>query len=153
MVALENSTVALQNNSSPPAPKAHVKATQKPVPVKKTQAKPKLDNTKAASEQFRKATIKNIQVKQAKLEREQENISKEMLVEAAQRLKHLAEYISDNTHLIARDYRVHEQTNRVTVKVYDSVTGEIVREIPGKDFLDRIARMEELLGVMFDNLV
>ncbi len=48
------------------------------------------------------------------------------------------------------EFSVHEKTNRVMVKVIDTVTKEIVREIPPEKILDMVAQMWEMAGILVD---
>lgn len=48
------------------------------------------------------------------------------------------------------DFVVHEETNRMMVRVIDSESGEIIREIPPEQLLNIVAKMHELLGLLFD---
>lgn len=52
-----------------------------------------------------------------------------------------------NTHL---NFSVHEETDRVMVKITDQITGDVIREIPSKEFLDLAAKLQEMVGLMFD---
>ncbi|MCL1845086.1 MAG: flagellar protein FlaG [Defluviitaleaceae bacterium] len=45
------------------------------------------------------------------------------------------------------DVRHHEATNRNVVRVYDSETNEVVREIPPEAVLDAHANMLEMVGI------
>lgn len=45
---------------------------------------------------------------------------------------------------------VHDRTKTIVVKVVDSITNEVVREIPPKKVLDVIANMMELAGLIVD---
>ncbi|MCM3178969.1 flagellar protein FlaG [Cytobacillus horneckiae] len=47
-------------------------------------------------------------------------------------------------------FQLHEDLNRYYVEVVDSMTKEVVREIPPKDFLDMIAKMTEFQGLIID---
>ena len=47
-------------------------------------------------------------------------------------------------------YSLHEATNRVSIKIIDSKTKEVIREVPPEKALDAAAKMMELVGVMFD---
>lgn len=47
-------------------------------------------------------------------------------------------------------YSVHEATNKVVVKIIDSNTKEVVKEIPPEKTLDAVAKMWELAGILFD---
>ncbi|MCL2168663.1 MAG: flagellar protein FlaG [Defluviitaleaceae bacterium] len=48
-------------------------------------------------------------------------------------------------------YGVHQATNRVIVSVYDSVTQELIREVPSESRLDLYARITEFTGLLFDS--
>lgn len=48
------------------------------------------------------------------------------------------------------EFSVHEKTNRVMVKVIDTDTKEIVREIPPEKILDMVAQMWEMAGILVD---
>lgn len=47
-------------------------------------------------------------------------------------------------------YQLHEKTKQIMVKVMDTDSGEVIREIPPKESLDMIARMLEMSGVIVD---
>ncbi|MCL2855538.1 MAG: flagellar protein FlaG [Defluviitaleaceae bacterium] len=47
-------------------------------------------------------------------------------------------------------YGVHEATNRITVGIYSSDTGELIRELPPESRLDTYARISEFVGLLFD---
>ena len=47
-------------------------------------------------------------------------------------------------------FGIHEATNRVTIKVIDKGTKEVLREFPPEQTLDMIAKVWELAGIMVD---
>ncbi len=47
-------------------------------------------------------------------------------------------------------YDIHEKTNRVTVKIKDSETGKIIKEIPSEESLDLAAKIMEMAGLLID---
>ena len=47
-------------------------------------------------------------------------------------------------------FGVHEDTNRVTIKIVDKQTKEIIKEFPPDKTLDMIARVWEMAGLMVD---
>lgn len=47
-------------------------------------------------------------------------------------------------------FRVHEPTGRIWVQVIDQNTNEVVREIPPERYLDLVARIWELVGLLVD---
>jgi flagellar protein FlaG len=48
------------------------------------------------------------------------------------------------------EFTVHENTRRVSVKVHDRDTGEIIREIPPEKTLDFLAKLWEMAGIFVD---
>jgi len=67
------------------------------------------------------------------------------VVQAAERLNKTAEAFSTQLR-----FSVHRATNEIMVKVVDSKSGEIIREIPPEKILDAVARMQETLGLLLD---
>lgn len=47
-------------------------------------------------------------------------------------------------------FGIHEETNRVTIKIVDKNTKEVVKEYPPEKTLDMIARVWEMAGLMVD---
>lgn len=47
-------------------------------------------------------------------------------------------------------FQIHEETQRVMVKIINSESGEVISEIPSKKLLDMAAKMEEMVGMIFD---
>jgi len=48
------------------------------------------------------------------------------------------------------EFSIHEQTKQIMVKVLDSETNEVIREIPPEKILDMVAKMWELAGLIVD---
>lgn len=60
----------------------------------------------------------------------------------------LNNFLEDNkTHA---EYEVHEKLNDVMIKIVDDNTGKVIQEIPSKKILDMVAKMMEMVGVLFD---
>ena len=47
-------------------------------------------------------------------------------------------------------FSYHEKINRVIMKIIDSDTNEVVREIPAKDVVKLLENLNEYIGVFFD---
>lgn len=47
-------------------------------------------------------------------------------------------------------FLVHEETDRIYVKVIDGETGEVIREIPPEKILDLVGHIQQLLGLLID---
>lgn len=48
------------------------------------------------------------------------------------------------------EYKIHEKTKEIMIKVLDSDTGEVIREIPPEKTLDMVANMMEMAGLLVD---
>lgn len=47
-------------------------------------------------------------------------------------------------------FKYHEKTNRLIVRVIDSQTNEVVREIPPKDLIKLLEHLQEYMGMLVD---
>lgn len=48
------------------------------------------------------------------------------------------------------EFSIHEATKEIVVKVIDTDTNEVIREIPNQKILDMVAKMWELAGIFVD---
>lgn len=48
------------------------------------------------------------------------------------------------------EFSYHEETKRVSIKVIDEDTEEVIKEIPPEETLEMIAKMWELAGILVD---
>ena len=72
-------------------------------------------------------------------------ISKETVERTVQALKN---YIESNKR--ALNISVHEETGAIMVKVISEKDGKVIRELPPEKFLDLAAKIEELVGSLFN---
>ncbi len=56
-------------------------------------------------------------------------------------------------HNVDLHFSIHEATGRTFVKVINSDTGEMVREIPPEQILDLAAKIGEMMGILYDHKV
>lgn len=56
-------------------------------------------------------------------------------------------------HNIGLKFSIHNSTGRTMVKVINKESGEMIREIPSKKFLDLAAKLEEMIGIIFDKKI
>jgi|GEM_PF-1863459 len=47
-------------------------------------------------------------------------------------------------------FQVHDKTRETMVTVTDANTGKTIREIPAKEVLDLVSKMNDYLGMLFD---
>ncbi len=48
------------------------------------------------------------------------------------------------------EFSIHDKTNEIVVKVFDTDTNELIREIPNEKVLDMVAKMCEMAGILVD---
>jgi flagellar protein FlaG len=48
------------------------------------------------------------------------------------------------------EFSIHEKTKEIMVKVINSDTKEVIREIPQEKILDMVAKMWEMAGILVD---
>lgn len=65
-------------------------------------------------------------------------------------LKRAVEQINRKARYSEAVFDVHDETNRITVKIIDKDTKEVIREFPPEKTLDMIAKVWELAGLMLD---
>lgn len=51
------------------------------------------------------------------------------------------------------EFKIHEKTNRVLVKIVDQANGEIINEIPAEKTLDLLSAIQDAVGLLFDENV
>ena len=47
-------------------------------------------------------------------------------------------------------FGIHDKTNRVTIKIIDKTTKEVIKEYPPEETLDMIAKLWEIAGILVD---
>ena len=54
---------------------------------------------------------------------------------------------------VGLQFSVHGPSGRTVVRVVDKETQELIREIPPEEFLSLAARLEDMIGIIFDKKV
>lgn len=67
-----------------------------------------------------------------------------------EQLRQAVEKINKNMNNSEVLFGIHEATNRVTIKVVDRETKEVLRELPPEKTLDMIAKVWEMAGLLVD---
>ena len=76
--------------------------------------------------------------------REEENVSR--------RMKNAIDKVNDKMRPTKTkcEFSYHEQTKRVSIRVIDEETDEVIREIPPEETLEMLTKMWELAGLLVD---
>ena len=67
-----------------------------------------------------------------------------------EKIKKAVEQLNRNMPHSEAVFGIHEKTNRVTIKIVDKDTKEVIKEFPPEETLDMIAKVWELAGIMVD---
>ncbi|MGM0884184.1 MAG: flagellar protein FlaG [Bacillota bacterium] len=109
---------------------------------------PAIEPTQAASTYSTSSvsTFTNVgELKKAELRGEKYTVSDEQLVKAIENAIKAMQGKATNL-----EFTVHEETKRIAVKVLDSESGEVIREIPPEKTLDFVAKLWEMAGILID---
>ncbi|MCL2051949.1 MAG: flagellar protein FlaG [Lachnospiraceae bacterium] len=69
---------------------------------------------------------------------------------SADQIKKAVDTLNKNMAHSEAVFGVHEKTNRVTIKIVDKDTKELIKELPPEKTLDMIAKAWELAGLLVD---
>ena len=124
----------------------NVQPVQMQAPQMQQASQPKVTETEATTKEM--AEPIKVNVDGAELGN---NINKENTkdVSAEQIKKTLAE-LNKKMMNTACQYGIHEGTGRVTIKIVDKDTRDVIKEIPAEETLELIAKAWELAGIMVD---
>lgn len=67
-----------------------------------------------------------------------------------EQIKKAVEQMNRNMFNSEAVFGIHEGTNRVTIKIVDKDTKEVIKELPPEKTLDMIAKVWEMAGILVD---
>ena len=67
-----------------------------------------------------------------------------------EQIRKAVEKLNRNMQNTEAVFGIHEDTNRVTIKILDKSTKEVIKELPPEKTLDMIAKVWELAGILID---
>ncbi len=74
-----------------------------------------------------------------------EQVTEEMLAELERDI--------ESIHSIGLKFSKHDESGRTMIKVMDRQNEELIREIPSEEVLNLAAKIEEMIGILFDKKV
>lgn len=100
------------------------------------------------------ATVKVADVQQKDTQRNgqgtENNTAKEQQQATNEQIKKAVEQLNKRMSQSEAIFGIHEATNRVTIKIVDKDTKEVIKELPPEKTLDMIAKAWELAGLLVD---
>lgn len=76
--------------------------------------------------------------------------AKEQQQISSEQIKKAVENLNKNLSHSEAVFGIHEETNRVTIKIVDKDTKEVIKEVPPEKTLDMIAKVWEIAGILVD---
>lgn len=67
-----------------------------------------------------------------------------------EQIKRAVEQLNKKMSHSSAVFGIHEETNRVTIKIVDKETREVIKELPPEKTLDMIAKVWEMAGILVD---
>ena len=121
---------------------------QKPQAPVQTEKPENADSSVQAAEQVDKTTniVENAQEK-GQADSNEQNKDQQPTHE---QIRKAVEKLNRNMQNTEAVFGIHEDTNRVTIKILDKNTKEVIKELPPEKTLDMIAKVWELAGLLVD---
>ena len=80
----------------------------------------------------------------------EENSQEKQAANSNAQIKKAVEDINKKAYNSEAIFGIHEETNRITIKIVDRSTKEVIKELPPEKTLDMIARVWEIAGLLVD---
>ncbi len=103
------------------------------------------DNSAGSNNESQNGSLGNQQA-QSKTEASEEQIA----ADNAKIKKAISEMTKNAKSNAEAVFGIHDKTNRVTIKMVDKNTKEVIKEFPPEETLDMIAKVWEIAGIMVD---
>lgn len=101
---------------------------------------PKLDNNTVAVAKVQNSNGKNNYESQENAQQQPNS----------ENIRRAVENINKNLKDSEAIFGIHDKTNRVTIKIVDKNTKEVIKELPPEKTLDMIAKVWEIAGLLVD---
>ena len=122
----------------------------------KAEAQPKIENAgnEIASKEIAKETMK-LSTKESSNEGSSDSNGNQAAQQQMDKNKQVRKAVEDINRSAAGNnseaiFGIHDKTNRVTIKIVDKKTKEVIKEYPPEKTLDMIAKVWEMAGIMVD---
>lgn len=131
-----------------------VQQTQMAKPVTKPEAVDMEVASQETSVSFDPTTAKIVETNESDTKGQSNNSDNSMYETqreiSQEQIKKAVENINKNMSNSEAVFGIHEGTNRVTIKIVDKDTREVIKELPPEKTLDMIAKAWELAGILVD---
>ena len=95
----------------------------------------------------KKPTVQNFFTEK---DQEDKDLSEEKDAKQGTQLKKAVNDLNKQMKTSEAIFGIHDKTNRVTIKIIDKTTKEVIKEYPPEETLDMIAKVWEIAGILVD---
>lgn len=125
--------------------------TVQPAAPKVTAEKPAVEFTEGSALNSAAVVDKSTPVVSQTTEKgEQNSSSQQQSQQTNEQIRKTVEELNKKMKNSEAVFGIHDETNRVTIKIVDKETKEVIRELPPEKTLDMIAKAWELAGILVD---
>ena len=124
--------------------------TQQAKPVQKTVVEDTEVSTPEKVSAYDATTVKVAETEKQDSQSGQENSYSNQQQANNEKIRKAVEQLNKNMSHSEAVFGFHDATNRVTIKIIDKDTKEVIKELPPEKTLDMIAKVWELAGLMVD---
>ena len=113
-------------------------------------AKPENSNSSAPATEYVDRTTSVVENAQEKGQADSNEQGRDQQQLSNDKIRKAVEKLNKNLSNSEAVFGIHEDTNRVTIKIVDKNTKEVIKELPPEKTLDMIARGWEMAGILID---
>ena len=88
-----------------------------------------------------------------KINLKEENDGKPVKEPDSSHVKELVADVQNRLNNVELHFSVHEPSGKIVVIVTEKSSGKVIREIPSSEILQIVAKMDEVVGMIFDKKV
>ena len=81
----------------------------------------------------------------------EENVCKPVREPDPSRIKELLSDVQNKLNDVELHFSVHKPSGKIVITVTEKSSGKLIREIPSSEILQIVAKMDEMVGVIFDD--
>lgn len=152
-VAIEpiSSIMAFQvQGSAMQKPQAKAAEVEKPESSNTSSSSSSSSSSSTAAVEYVDRTTSVVESAREKGQAENGDQSKEQQQAYHEKIRKAVETLNKKMANSEAVFGIHEDTNRVTIKIVDKSTKEVIKELPPEKTLDMIARVWEMAGILVD---
>ena len=124
--------------------------TQQAKPVQKTVVEDTEVSTPEKVSAYDATTVKVAETEKQDSQSGQENSCSNQQQANNEKIRKAVEQLNKNMSHAEAGFGFHDATNRVTIKIIDKDTKEVIKELPPERTLDMIAKVWEMAGILVD---